>query len=102
MRISDWSSDVCSSDLFDRLHIAGQDRHAVEALLAMPDCPIAKFGKLVGRKAVILALDFLQTGDCGLRFGQPFPEPGQPRLDTVYVEGGDLHAALVPQTATKV
>src|SRR3546814_10347912 len=28
MRISDWSSDVCSSDLFDALAIVTQDRHA--------------------------------------------------------------------------
>src|SRR3546814_6183022 len=31
MRISDWSSDVCSSDLQDRLHVVRGDARGVEA-----------------------------------------------------------------------
>src|SRR3546814_6572962 len=30
MRISDWSSDVCSSDLLQHFHVAGIGRRAVE------------------------------------------------------------------------
>src|SRR3546814_13383984 len=49
MRISDWSSDVCSSDLLDRLQIRGgregferRDRNPVLALLAKPHLGIAR------------------------------------------------------------
>src|SRR3546814_1302340 len=36
MRISDWSSDVCSSDLVDHERLAAEDGHEANALLGQP------------------------------------------------------------------
>src|SRR3546814_15275411 len=36
MRISDWSSDVCSSDLVDHERLAAEDGHEANALLSQP------------------------------------------------------------------
>src|SRR3546814_1239711 len=69
MRISDWSADVCSSDL-----IAG----------------LAQGG---GREIRVGRFQFLQADDIGLRRLQPLQHVGQPAVDVVDVEGGDLHAA---------
>src|SRR3546814_7670421 len=86
MRISDWSSDVCSSDLgiagqaapqFPGLRISGQDRHAVEALLPMPDGAIARVADCRFGKALVRGLEFLQAHHIGSRFGQPFDQPGR-------------------------
>src|SRR5690606_40552143 len=68
----------------------GQDGHAVEALLPVPDGTIAGRLDVLDREAVVLRLDFLQASDVGLRFGQPFDKPGQPGADAVDVEGRDL------------
>src|SRR3546814_3913531 len=40
MRISDWSSDVCSSDLFN---VVQGDKLAVDALIAHPDVQALSF-----------------------------------------------------------
>src|SRR3546814_11144225 len=50
MRISDWSSDVCSSDLFERWVIR-PNRRIVEKLKAIhPDIPVIGFPKGAGAK----------------------------------------------------
>src|SRR3546814_19581979 len=79
MRISDWSSDVCSSDLIDLL---GQ------VLLD----PLAHHGALLAgnRQHVLLDLtgNFLAEGDIGLAIAGPVGVEGlaQPVLDAVDAE----------------
>src|SRR3546814_11643745 len=52
MRISDWSSDVCSSDLAD-------DRAALLDSFAMPEMAIGTIGRLIRRDLSKLSLDTL-------------------------------------------
>ena len=51
-----------------RLNAICEDGHAIKAFLAMPDCVVADFGKVSGRKAFVLRFNFLQAGDRGARF----------------------------------
>src|SRR5690606_9787463 len=76
--------------------LIGQDGHAVEALLPMPDRAIADPFEVGGREAVILAFDFLQAGDGRAGFLQPFQQARQAGADTVDIETGDLHARSCP------
>ena len=77
-------------DLFGHL-ITGQYGDAIETLLAVPDRAIADFLELIGGKADILRLDFLQTGDVRARFFEPLEQAWQARLDAIYVEAGYFH-----------
>src|SRR3546814_15450827 len=61
MRISDWSSDVCSSDLDEKI-IAGQGTVALEMLKAVPDLdailvPIGGGGIISGIAIAAKAID---------------------------------------------
>src|SRR3546814_19046894 len=85
MRISDWSSDVCSSDLIgDRLqgksigfgaHVAGPDeRRAGEVLKQIEPEDLLKFGlipEFVGRLPVIATLEDLDVDALGKIPGEP-------------------------------
>src|SRR3546814_7255306 len=56
MRISDWSSDVCSSDLDQGDAVAGHDAEGAEAV-RQPDRPAGRFGprseeRRVGKECV--------------------------------------------------
>src|SRR3546814_13900313 len=55
MRISDWSSDVCSSDLINRIHVGGKRREMVAA-------------KTDGRRN---PADALEAADLGKNFVAP-------------------------------
>src|SRR3546814_12068940 len=91
MRISDWSSDVCSSDLqiarllililarqaalhLDRLGAPREDGDAVEPLLPVEQRAIARGLDLGGRDRLVARFQFLQTGDVGLGFLEPFDQ----------------------------
>src|SRR3546814_14403247 len=52
MRISDWSSDVCSSDLVGQLMLAdGLDQALARRTIAVPEvCREARLGGIVGAK----------------------------------------------------
>src|SRR3546814_18430034 len=97
MRISDWSSDVCSSDLalyFYRVFAASQDSDDVEALLPMPDAAIADVANVLFRKCLIGRLEFLQEDDVGLRLRQPFQQARQAGLAPVDVVGSFAQKSL--------
>src|SRR3546814_12696018 len=53
MRISDWSSDVCSSDLADFLRELVEARHIVLALRLERDQPRSRFGQEDGAEAAV-------------------------------------------------
>ena len=78
---------------FDRLLAIGKDGDAVEAFLPMPDRAVADLFELGGGEAFVLGLDFLQAGNRGPRFFQPFEQARQARLDPVDVEAGQLQRA---------
>src|SRR5690606_38196092 len=84
---------------FDRLHSVGEDGHAVETLLAMPDGTVPDLVELLGRESVVGALDFLQTGDGRSPFLEPFDEPRQTRPNAVDVERGDSQGVIPPNGA---
>src|SRR3546814_7269865 len=51
MRISDWSSDVCSSDLFEKARLSGQGRE--EAMLAAVRWALENSGQYKDRECVV-------------------------------------------------
>src|SRR3546814_14048106 len=55
MRISDWSSDVCSSDLIDRAKEIGRDRRVVESGIAVEFAVTVV--RVIGPAAADTALD---------------------------------------------
>src|SRR3546814_2571001 len=82
MRISDWSSDVCSSDLVERP--AGDDhrradRRVPRQLLAGAQC--GPFDRDFLARLSGVALDVLGAGDPGRAVSHPAAaDPGQPAL----------------------
>src|SRR3546814_3682133 len=88
MRISDWSSDVCSSDLLAATGVCGARRSPATA--SLPDAPgtgkscgragCAAPGELLGLPA--LELPALELGAAGTAAGTPDggtePVPGRP------------------------
>jgi hypothetical protein len=68
----------------------------------VPDRLVAERGDIALGKALIRGLQFLQAGDRGPGFAEPFDQARQARLDAVDVEGGNPHAALMPQSARRV
>jgi hypothetical protein len=72
-----------------RLGAARQDRHAVPALLAMPDGVIAGRLQLRLRKPLLRRFELLQAGDVRLLFFEPLQECRKPAGDAVDVVGGD-------------
>ncbi len=79
----------------DRLRTSGEDRYAVERLLPMPDCAIARTFEVGDREALVLRFYFLQTGNVGLGFLQPFEQAGQAGFDAVDIIGRDTHSATL-------
>src|SRR3546814_18390881 len=70
MRISDWSSDVCSSDLIDggreilgRRAILALDDAAAVAAACLIDERIAVFGPLLDRRIIVVAGELPDIGD---------------------------------------
>src|SRR3546814_14661460 len=97
MRISDWSSDVCSSDLLRDRDAAGRRHHRVEvarrlaivwiALLVPAPClDDGKVGRQPGLQDIALAADYLFL--LALRPDRP---DARPRVDA-----GDPRAARAP------
>jgi hypothetical protein len=64
----------------------------------MPDRAVADLLEGVGGKAFVHRLDFLQAGDGGPGFFQPFQKTRQSRLDPVDIEARYSHGGLMPQT----
>src|SRR3546814_16220739 len=75
MRISDWSSDVCSSDLIAREHGESLDDIAQLANIAGP----------------VMAFEPLHRGRCELAVGKSRTAP---RLDEVVAKRGDVAPAV--------
>src|SRR3546814_11457986 len=76
MRISDWSSDVCSSDLYAALAAGESDRlldlAAVEGLsrrIALHHGDLAPLDALEGGEARTAAFAFAAAADCGVVLG---------------------------------
>src|SRR3546814_12207075 len=68
MRISDWSSDVCSSDLVEPVHLAGLDDHALRRVAGVDQGLVHQLGLLRRRTFVAGAgsqvngnVDFIRT-----------------------------------------
>jgi hypothetical protein len=72
----------------------GENRDAIEALLAMHGNVVAELLERLAGERLVLAFDFLEAADIGRRLLQPSHEIGQARLDAVDVPGGDQHYAL--------
>src|SRR3546814_11159860 len=62
MRISDWSSDVCSSDLFDSSVVGAQQTRLYIAIV-VADRPVTDLLEIVAHADI----GFLQLGDAVLR-----------------------------------
>src|SRR3546814_6541314 len=100
MRISDWSSDVCSSDLAGQLNLSSLDRVPVQ--LELED------GTLYGISGHIDFLDLAideETGTAALR--AEFPNPGRLLLPGQFVRariaaGTQADGIIVPQRAVTV
>jgi hypothetical protein len=58
----------------DRVASPGQDRDAVERLLAAPDRAVAGVADRTDRKGLVRRLQLLQADDVGLRLGEPFEQ----------------------------
>src|SRR3546814_18167484 len=85
MRISDWSSDVCSSDLL------AQDRHAMMHRLAVDDVEIiAELPEEARREVIVYDLGFLKAEDVGLLFAQEALDKLKPDEAGVDDLGGDF------------
>src|SRR3546814_19961957 len=50
MRISDWSSDVCSSDLLDNLYLSNNGRHVISDQVNLDDMMTSRPGGIVRLK----------------------------------------------------
>ena len=70
-----------------------QDRNAVIGFLAVEDCAVPGLRNRFLRELFIRGLEFLETGDVRLLFFKPAQQHRKPAVDTVYVEGGELHGA---------
>ena len=68
-----------------------EDRDAVEALLSMGFNVVAHLLDLEPGELVVGRLELLQHHHVGSGVAQPVEQGGQPGLDAVDVEGGDLH-----------
>jgi hypothetical protein len=68
-----------------------EDRHAVEALLPVPEAVIAGGADILDRQGLVGALDLLEAQDIRLLFLEIFDEPRQPGADAVEVVGDELH-----------
>ena len=79
---------------FYRRGVTRQYRDAVPALLAVPYRFIACSAQSDQRKALCWRFELLKTCDVGLGLFEPTQESGQTRIDTIDVEGGDLHADI--------
>src|SRR3546814_11315924 len=99
MRISDWSSDVCSSDLAPRLYFDAQDFLAIFQETELPQpfirlqrtlTPLRVMGKCFG--PIGINADMVEDGQ-GLR-GFPFRDIGQPFL-------GQLQCAVVARAPSR-
>src|SRR3546814_3588672 len=62
MRISDWSSDVCSSDLTDELRAVWRADDGVIQLLAFPDIRVVEDKRAVAHEALALINEQLWLG----------------------------------------
>src|SRR5690348_8209291 len=67
-----------------RIAVSREDRHSVPGTLALPDSTIAEGSKGLRGKCVLLGLEFLETNDIGLGFGEPSHEVLQPLVDIIY------------------
>ena len=79
----------------------GEDGDAVPALLAVPDRAIARRRDGGLGEALVRRLQLLQAGDVRLCLLEPGEQVGEPAVDAVHVEGGDLHAATMHDRAGK-
>src|SRR3546814_2066617 len=87
MRISDWSSDVCSSDLTDQRECrADRDDRRGRAEQGEEQDRLVETGAVGGRQSVALAQQGALVGD---DFGQQIVDPGQPVALTGGVEFGN-------------
>src|SRR5581483_7196317 len=72
-----------------RFAAAGENRHAVEALLPVPDGVVAGGADGERGEVLLLGLELLQADDVGTRFVEPAQQDRQPGSNPVDVEGGD-------------
>ena len=77
------------------LRALGKNGDAVKRFLPVPNCPITRAFEVRDGKALILRLHFLQTGNIGLGFLQPFKQSGKARFDAVNVVSCDTHVAAL-------
>lgn len=68
-----------------RLLIPDKDRNAIPALLTMPDGAVAGTLDFPAGKLLVRRLEFLQTDDIRLRFGQPPQQDVEATVDAVDV-----------------
>src|SRR3546814_9444832 len=84
----------------DWLGAPREDGDAVEPLLPVEQRAIARGLDLGGRDRLVARFQFLQTGDVGLGFLEPFDQARQACLDAVDVEGRDFqgHGTVIPRS----
>src|SRR5271166_5049842 len=80
---------------FDGIGPAHQDGNAVPAFLAMPNRAIAGVADRPFRKLVLRRLQFLQAHDVGRGLVEPAQEYGEPAVDSIDIEGGELHGGSI-------
>src|SRR5271166_5439085 len=80
---------------FDGIGPAHQDGNAVPAFLAMPNRAITGVADRPFRKLVLRRLQFLQAHDVGRGLVEPAQEYGEPAVDSIDIEGGELHGASI-------
>jgi hypothetical protein len=75
----------------DGLRATREDRHAIPALLPMPDCAVTGGADSVDREFLIGRLQLLEAGDVRLGLPEPIQEDWQTCVDAVDIEGCDFH-----------
>jgi hypothetical protein len=85
------------ADLERLRRLAGEDRHAVPALLPVAERAVADGLELRAREAAVLELQLLERHDVGPALGEPAQQEVLPRAQSVHVPRGDSHSRAPPQ-----
>jgi hypothetical protein len=80
---------------FDAIGTARQDGDAVAPFLPTSNRAVAGIADRASWKLLLRRLQFLQAHDVGRGLVEPAQEYGEPAVDSIDIEGGELHGASI-------